>query len=739
MNSPEQIALAMVGALDQKAQEAAKKAGHSSADAEQGARSLAQTQAKPEAIQTLSAEALNQIKALAGFGSVQGRWQTPREWASSAQKGQRDIDIAQRIEAYLAKEPAAIQEALTAAPAEQLANLTAQGVHTVTRLALLSFLVPSGKKHGARRPLRPPTIGQLVYQYWPPLMARAIGRRLAAGAGVGPSHSSGLLRWLTGSDLAEFEQTRDIKTELERLQTLTTRGLWWDSPAQPTLPRVSDPSSRATAPTGRRKSNPYAPLPDEWLSEIGPRLLWVVEEMTPTLLDFLEALPGELTRVNWGLTSGGIKRQRDTLLAEMFTERPWLSRSGAPLQPPFSLQTASAAAAAGKYEWPPRNWDHLQTLSLVAQGAHLTLTLLMLASRIGEVKNLRADCAEVSGSKLRGHTYKLSSRLTGEERSWPAPPLLAQCLGQQKRLARVWSLLPESLEKGLPTAPRFEPSRLWVSITGSADDKASADVAMNIALTSLAKRLGVSAEPGGIALHAHRFRKTVARLVGVSLWQSPLVVKRILGHKCVEMALHYILSDPAIREDVEKVLRELRVMHCAETIEEIHQALEKGLPPPAHGGEGGKRLVEAVITEDKRLKADDRVWGGGSAYDLAVLLSDQGNGWQIVRPGVMCARAPGEPGMCKSERFGQPNVSSCQPDCGQRVQLVSSKRDTAMVIEQYISLAESARADGHIMLIIEAFTGLDSLIRQFPDLEKQYDASYAQIKQWVDEAHSADL
>jgi len=202
------------------------------------------------------------------------------------------------------------------------------------------------------------------------------------------------------------------------------------------------------------------------------------------------------------------------------------------------------------------------------------------------------------------------------------------------------------------------------------------------------------------------------------------------------MTLNYILSDPQVREEAETVLRELRVMHAAETIEEIYQSLAECLPPPPHGGEGGKRIVDAVVSESRRLAESGRMWSNGTAYDLATLLTVNGTGWRLVRENVVCAKAPGEPGSCKSGKGGQPDISRCKPDCVQRVQLASSKRDTEATIAQYIDIAEQANEEGQILVMIAAFEGLQGQINQFPDLALAYSDPYARLKQRVDLAQA---
>jgi hypothetical protein len=749
MNAPDKLAAALM-AVAQPAI-ASKPGMHDSASDEKKARDRASAAFKTEHIQKLDAQDLLALQTLAGFGATPGVWKTPKAWAPCLGRFLLSIDIAECVERYLSQQPPALVEVLQAAAPERLATLKAEGLLTVTRLALLCFLTPVGGQ-SARKPLRPPTICHPTYHYWPQLLARAISRRIEteAGAGVASSQEElpGLLRYLTAADLAEFESDPYLRNEIKRLDILTQRGRWWDTPPRVQLAQHTDPEL-AIAKVVWRKPAPYSPLSDDWLGEIGPRVLWCVEELAPNLLNWLEELPGELTRVNWQLEKmAGRRSQLAQLLQELASRQPWLSRSGGPLVPPFLLKTASHSSTIDPFEWPPRNWDQLQTLSVIVQSTHLFMTLMMTAGRIGEVKTLKPGSIEVrrSGKQVvRGHTYKLRSELMGAQRDWPAPPLLVQCLGQQARLVQAWSMLPESLRKGLPEAPRFDDSRLWVSLArvSGTGGGASAELNEASALKSLASSLGVNPHTGGKWVHPHRFRKTVARLAAIAMWQGPMVLKRLLGHKCIEMTLHYILSDPNLREEAEAVLRELRVMHCADTIEEIHEAMTQGGSFAAAaglgggvGGEGGKRITAAVQAESQRLAAQGQVWREGTAYDLALMLTVNGSGWRLVRENVICAKAPGEPGACKAQRYGQPNVSSCKPDCGQRVHLSAGKRDIEVTVRQYIDLCEKAHEESQCLLLIAAFENLDGVIHQYKDIEEQHAQAYARIHAWVQEAQA---
>lgn len=274
--------------------------------------------------------------------------------------------------------------------------------------------------------------------------------------------------------------------------------------------------------------------------------------------------------------------------------------------------------------------------------------------------------------------------------------------------------------RGLPKAPRFG-ADLWVSLGSAGKFGEDVDVNFYAALTNLAERLDMDPKPGGVNVHPHRFRKSIGQLAGIALWNSPLVLKRLFGHKSIEMTLHYILADPGVREEAEKVLRELRIMHCANALEEIHQAICDGLPLPGNGGAGAARLVKAVRNEDDYLKQSGRVWGDGSAYDLAYLLTAQGQGWRLIKENVVCSKAPGEGGLCQKKRSkGEPNTANCQPECDNRIVLVRRRRDSEKIIKQYIDIACEALDDGQLLVLTGVMENLRDELENFSDLKETY-------------------
>jgi integrase len=683
-------------------------------DACDEARIAALSKYELENFQELGKGDLLLAQSLAGHGEKWGIWETPAS-ISPGRLGShyRRIDLAKRLRAYLKKEQ--VSE-------ESVDALLDEGVLNLTRIALLLRLAPTGgKRKNKVSQLKPSTLAQRLYLECPQVIARAIRRKA-----VHPE-ASGLFACMTDEDVTDLRRTKACRIELDRLETLNSQGLWADMPPLPDILTTTDPRGKSQRATEQVLGGEYQPIPDDYLAEIGPRVLWIVRELGPHLTSLLDELADLLERLDWS-TMTKAKLVDDyglvnKFIAEHLRAHPWMDLKGKPLRPHFPLITG--AKAKDRFEWPPRTYEHLKVLSVTLQSAHLFVTLLACAGRIGEIETLARSCVSTSRDGKHyvfGWTYKLSENMFGDTRQWPAPEILVQALGQQARLAATWSRLPPgALERGLPSTPASHQS-LWLSL-GSGGSANSSDPlsSSHASLPTLAIRVGMDPKPGGVNLHPHRFRKTIGRLAGVALFNSPLVLKRLFGHKSIEMTLRYILCDKDIRTEAERVLRELRILHCADMLEEIRQAVASGKPLPGHYGVATTRLEEAVKEHEGRLTRSGRLWSEGSAYDLAYLLTANGQGWRFVTKNVVCTKVPGEPGLCsKSRQRGEPNTSNCKSECNNRIVLAISRRDAAEVLESYLDVARRARQDEQYLVCYEAMERFKAELEDLPDMKAQY-------------------
>lgn len=669
---------------------------------------------KLEEFQHMTKEDLLLAQSIAGHGAEWGRWKTPKSISpGKTSPAFRDIDLAKRLRGCIAKEPES--EA-------SLEMLVGDGVLLLTRIALLLRLAPTGGQRKTKnRRLKPSTLAQKLFSYGPQILARAILRKAKR------PDAQGLYACLTAEDVRELGQVKKIRIELERLGLLAARGWWSDLPPQPDITRTTNPRGPKQERAAEESEGEYQPIPDAYLAEIGPRILWLIRDLGPNLLPLLEELASCLENLDWDkITQGKLTKNYGVVnkfISRHLREHPWNDRSGNPLKPNFPLKTS--AKCNDKFEWPPRTYEHLKVLSVTLQSAHLFLTLLACAGRISEIESLPRSCVitDRDGKDyVRGWTYKLSSNLFGDVRQWPAPTVLVQTLGQQTRLAEVWSRLPPGkILDGLPKDPPAHQA-LWLSLgVGSGASGADPLRQSAVALQSLAERVGMDPKPGGSNLHPHRFRKTIGRVAGIALFNSPLVLKRLFGHKSIEMTLHYILCDQSIRTEVEAVLRELRIIHCAEALEEVREAIAKGAPLPGHSGVPAARMVEAVKEHEARLAKAGRLWAEGSAYELAYLMTANGQGWRFIQKNIVCTKVPGEAGLCKKKRKrGEPDTSNCKTECSNRIVLALERRDAGEVVESYLDVARQALGDEQYMVFYDAMQRFVEELDAFTDIKAQY-------------------
>ena len=157
-------------------------------------------------------------------------------------------------------------------------------------------------------------------------------------------------------------------------------------------------------------------------------------------------------------------------------------------------------------------------------------------------------------------------------------------LAQQVKLVQAWEQiirLEGGKDNGNELNLELGSNHLWASLgNGKADpEKALDNIGGN--LLQLADTLSMKPKPGGINLHPHRFRKTVARLASVALIGSPRILMQVFGHKDIQMTLYYIMTNKALATEIEAVARELRVTRCEDVIRDIRAAQAVTCPTAA--------------------------------------------------------------------------------------------------------------------------------------------------------------
>jgi integrase len=657
-----------------------------------------------DSLQHLDRDSAVRCQAMLGHGDRFGIWETPskligrRIWPSHA-----NIPLRERLVRFLPN---------TLPYTESLDALIDSGVLWMTQYALLCRMgsASNGKNKGSS--LNATTLLGNLITHVPRIIAKGICRRLENTA----SDLVGFVGSLTLDDLSELKKVRHIGYELKRLTAFADQGLWNDAPLKSQLFKNTDPKGSAILPPKEEKSTPFAPIPDEYLAEMGPRILWLVQDFGPNLLQLLEDIPSLFSDIGH---TNNLSAYRSAKLVSYFERNVWRDRDGQPITAtPFYLRTASGRGRSKKeFNWPPTNWDQIKILSVTLQSAHLWIALLAMAGRISEIMSLPRNCVEWARDGkpyVNGKTYKLSQYLTGEEREWPAPEVLVDTLAQQVRLVKAWERIMQAFQGRIEDGDTLliEGDHFWASLGSAAQADPTDELsAVGLALRMLAQRLGMDPKPGGKNLHPHRFRKTIARLMGIAIVDSPRVLMRLLGHRDIAMTMHYILTDKALRIEIERVTRELRIMRCQGVLEDIRTALHTP-GAPAFGGHGGGAtllLSEAIKAKEEKLHQQGQEWNVDTTYEMALHLTLGGQFFRLTRPGVVCL---------KEDRSAVP--CACDSSCINRIEEKTARRDVIELIPILVSQGQRAIADNELLLLANTVDQLEDELARFEDIAAEW-------------------
>lgn len=701
-----------------------------------------------ETVQHLESGELVDLQRILQHGDHLGVWVTPQKWLpSSVSMSMASIDLRRRIEHFLLKNWSG--QAID----EFISHLLEHAALLLTRYLILLRIGPVGMgRKGRHRSLDPNVICDVAYTTGPILFARGVARLLRLqieevhGARL-VATPPGDLKLLAQLDIDDFSTLttyrRDrVLAECKRMQKLADLGLWCD------LPAITKPST-AEAMTGpprcnetRRAVKGHLPIPDDYVAKLGSKSLWLIQELGPNLLVIAEKLAGlwEQTLAS-GRAADTVLDKRMAATKEILSTHEWVDSQGvAFIAPPFPIELSKATGfAAAKFDesayealhWPPRNYLDVRALLGIVQMAHYFVVALSIGPRQSECLSLQRTCiayAEDGRTYANGKTYKLVERHDGEWRDWLLPEAAVDAIEQQLRLVsvaeRVATIAPED-----DSQPRraqkvtTDGTHLWAQLSaGSASDATKPLRGINKALTSYARTLQMDLAPGGQRIRSHRFRKTLARLVALALTQAPKLLMDVFGHKSIEMTLYYILTDKALRVEIEKVSRELRVMRAKEVIETMVMA---DLTPSADaslGGYGGLAAVSirnAIESHRTRIHRRGADWSAGSAVELAELLTLQGTAWEQVRRGVICTKFPGEAGPC-NKRKGRPEPSKCQSSCTHRLEEAFLREDIDGAIHDCVVAYEQALDDDESLTAAHWAAQIRTHVPRFPDLREKW-------------------
>jgi integrase len=700
----------------------------------QANRSRALLQLSSTDICAMDPTALAALQSVLGHGSEFGRWQTPRRWFPTGTISKRDVNLQKRIIALLPSE-----SLRSKANEPRYRPLVMQAVKLATCYLLVVRMGPAGvgRKRFAES-LDTSFVAEIAYSTAPVLFTLALRRWLEAERFDGADTK--FLSLLQEEDIASLSKHRraNVRTECRRMQLLQDRG-WWTNP-----PEI-DASTKGTTPVAGDKvqpepeeqRDPHLPLPDDYVSEMGLRSLWLIESLAPNLLALTQSVVDIWRDTNDGSNSRTVANRRRRLVTELLTRWEWKDTHGVPIQqPPFTLRLSRAGdkRASKKREteaelhWPPRTLSALLGLCGNVQHAHLFVVSMSTAGRKAETLDLRRSCVEYASDGLpyaTGRTFKLVRKHEGELRDWVLPDLAVKSIEQQVRLVNlVESIGKQNPDDDVNAKEREVTDHLWVQVSGGAlSDRTQPLLHLDTAMLAYAKALGMDQKPGGQKIRPHRFRKTVGRLVALALTQAPKILMDVFGHKSIEMTLYYILTDKSLQAEIEQVGRELRVMRAVEAVEAIvaaEDASGAGLNLGSYGGPAALMVGRAIQVQRERTHQRGEQWGAESVRELAEILTLQGKAWEVVREGVVCTKLPGtESGPCNKSK-GRPEPSHCQSNCNHRLEESFLREDVDKSIEYSVREFEVALQDDDVLMQAMWAGQIRAHLPRFADLQEKW-------------------
>jgi hypothetical protein len=199
--------------------------------------------------------------------------------------------------------------------------------------------------------------------------------------------------------------------------------------------------------------------------------------------------------------------------------------------------------------------------------------------------------------------------------------------------------------------------------------------------------------------------------MGIAIVDSPRVLMRLLGHRDISMTMHYILTDKALRAEIEQVTRELRIMRCQGVLEDIRTALHTpdALAFGGHGGGAAPLLSEAIKAKEEELHQQGQEWDVNTTYELALHLTLGGKFFRLTRPGVVCLKEDRNAGPC-----------TCDSSCINRIEEKTTRRDVIELIPILVNQGHQALANNELLLLANTVEQLEDEMARFEDIGAEW-------------------
>lgn len=320
-------------------------------------------------IQHLSGPKLLAVQCALQHGDRLGSWLTPPSMCPPAvAKAMLNLDIRHNIvrrlsdpeqnlirlaEQSLAATGYADVLHMSKSMAAAINDVLDRGVQVCTRYLILLRIGPAGvgrKGHGAS--LKPSNTLQIGYAALPALVSLAASKWIAAAQSRPMETSPHVAEQAAATKYLSVLQVEDLDTlsaslkdrvlrEADRMRILCERAHWHDVPFESELDiAVTAVAGERPRSVGTRKPvEGHRPLPDDYVSEMGLKSLWLIQELSHNLFTIGTDIRSLWQRTEMSpLPPDAVARQRKKELRGYLEAFSWRDSTGRPIdEPPFLI------------------------------------------------------------------------------------------------------------------------------------------------------------------------------------------------------------------------------------------------------------------------------------------------------------------------------------------------------------------------------------------------------------------
>ncbi len=398
----------------------------------------------------------------------------------------------------------------------------------------------------------------------------------------------------------------------------------------------------------------YKYFPNPFVSRLMNVCLWLQDNLSEQIIECWKAAEDAINSSMEPLSRDKIKEIKLSVLRG----RNWFDANGNSLTKlPFEFSQREGAETIRSNAWPPTNWSTISLFITLVQITNLSVLAFCTGGRHHEIAGMSDIGVAGHDDLIRSRTYKYSRRLGGIDREWPMHEIAARAVALQDKLASV--IRPEGT------------NHLWVQTRPWGESRRGAPLAdLSEQSHATLMRLGLGNVSDGRA-HLHRWRHTIARLIGVIVDDAQEVLQDLFGHINVEHVLVYLLSNPDIAAEALQISEETAFVLTQDAIKEVIAG--------SAGGLASERLFVAV--EDYRMQRGIKALGTDDIEEAALLLRLEGTAFRRIKRGVLCTKAPGQLAPCTRGR-GREDVGSCHTNCLNRLELQVERQAIAEELRQ---------------------------------------------------------